>query len=193
MRLAMAAICLSGCLTPVPDTGIAGTSDEAEISGWSQECSSADSWHGEATVQGTSNGTVILDFWDTGSLEGWNEEHRLAATGDTTTTAATGSGGSGAGLVTQLFDVQLAHVETQTEVADSAPGTGTTWFGCGEADTFNLGALTYAVRVYDSSSKLADCVVFGQDPATIIAGVYTTTGGLPTHSAELSTCRTASF
>ena len=125
---------------------------------------------------GTSAVLNIVQF-DAGTYQ-WDEEHDLANSdhGDATALA-------------HAYDVwgeTLAHTDDLAGMgandtlfnSDDDPGDGT------------FGNLTYVVRVYDDTSALADCIIFGADVALVKAG-FTSNGAAPaplTNAAELASC-----
>jgi hypothetical protein len=177
-----------------------GDEDGIEVQSWRASCPAVDRWSATAEVRGPTTGVAVLDIIETGVVNGWNETHRMVVVSSVPITTTTGTGGTGATTVPtgpapvlETFDLELERALSPFEVDDPGDGTGHTLWGCGTADSFNLGTLTFALRVYGLDRALGDCVAFGQDPQVILDGTYSTTNGQPPDATELSSCRIATF
>ncbi len=165
---------LAACEQPSTDSGGTGGLPVAplRIRQYTAVCVDDATYSGELWASAATNGTALLNLWDTlaPSPTAHNEEHDLLTTG-------TGAFG-------EILAVTLTEVASLEDV-----GAGTTLFGCAIGEALALPtALTYAIRVYDPEGELAECGAFGHDPAVVAAGTYPTAGGLPSSPNELASC-----
>ncbi|MFT4626591.1 MAG: hypothetical protein ACI8PZ_005268 [Myxococcota bacterium] len=129
-------------------------------SAWSAGCVGPD-WLVQAVADGAL-GTVRANVWETDRADGRNEEHLVPLLTETVAE----------GLLTGGADPFL-------------PGSSTR-FICGDHDT--RGALTWAMRAYDLSGTLVDCVAWGHDPHGVKRSEYGTDQPV-TSQPELVGCR----
>ena len=153
------------------DTGTTIPAGGPEILGWDPACTDSETFEASANISGATDQFGLLNIWETGAPDAsaWNEEHDLVD-----------------------GNILLTQVSSAGDVGDNGDGTGTSLFGCGTGEQFDLDetTLTYAVRIYDVDGNFADCIAFGHEPSTVSGGTYTTIGGNPSAPAELEGCRT---
>ena len=155
---------------PVDVVSDVGAPGSPAILDWTGECTDEVTFFGLYTVGGKASPYAVLNLWETQAPvgQGWNEEHDAFKDGLT-----------------------LTRVSSPNDVGDDGAGTVGTLFGCAMTEPFDLSNLTYALRLYDAEGRLADCIVFGDSPATVTDGTYTTVGGAPSSPSELFNCRLA--
>lgn len=83
-------------------------------------------------------------------------------------------------------DTGARRLSLETGVPVSESGT-TTVFRCDDPDIL-FDTLTFAVRLYDQDGSLLDCLIWGDDPSTVIQGSRRRTTE-PSNAEELRTCR----
>lgn len=112
---------------------------------------------------------VLLNIYQTGVAEGWNEEHALPIG---TRTAATPT--------TPPFEEISNPLEHVDLPGDQVNGM-TTLF-----NNVDNGSLTYVLRIYSpDDSLLADCIAWGHNVAAVFAGAATSNNPV-TNPAEIS-------
>lgn len=124
---------------------------------------SGTTWRIEARTQGWTS-DVVVDMADTRSDPSQLEEHRVPS-------VSFGPGG-------YWDEVQL---DLQPAADPAVPGESTA-FDCDEqAET---GAMTYALRVFDSDGLMSDCWVWGHDPEVVLQGAFSSASA----AGELASC-----
>ncbi len=121
-------------------------------------------------------GDAYLNIFQTGVTDlanGWDEEHTIAST-----LAADGDENTPR---TDMLSLKIDHVDSTANVTNT-----TTAF-----NTDDLGGLTYALRVYDADSNLADCIAWGHDVSGMFAGQVPTNGAGHTNQSEISAANCA--
>lgn len=187
----------TGCeLPPLQDSADATDAAGTTLREFSGTCATSQRFEANATIAGVPLGRAILDLWDSGVTNGWNEEHSLAlgavSTEPIEATGAADTGPPGSRTLTPL-STALTNTFTQADVGDSAPGVGRTWLSCEQNAVFDLGLVTYALRAYDAEGELALCAAFGHDPQSVPDGIYSVVGGVPSNDRELATCVVGTF
>ncbi len=107
-------------------------------------CSGGD-WSYYAETLGWTNGDNLVNAWETGNQNGWNEEHGLPSVDF----APDGS-----------WDALEQVLWSGASVADFTPDTNTV-FMCGIHDIDPV--MTFAIRVYDIDGNFSDCAIFSSD------------------------------
>ena len=102
-------------------------------------------WVYAATTQGWTNGANIVNAWETGNDNGWNDEHPLLSD-------SFEEDGSADYLKTSL---------SSGAAVESWVGGTSTVFSCGTHDVDPV--MTYAVRVYDLDGNFTECAIFATD------------------------------
>ncbi len=102
-------------------------------------------WVYYAETLGWTDGNNIVNAWETGSENGWNDEHGLPSV-DFDPAGA--------------WDALEQSLEGGVAVADWTPDTSTV-FECGVHDIDPT--MSFAIRVYDIDGNYADCAVFDDD------------------------------
>ena len=126
--------------TTIP-TGYDGptTMDSIEVPG----CNKAGTaWVYQASTAGWTGGHNIVNAWETGALDGWNEEHTLPS--DTF------------GPLNSFDILKLSLAPGATEANFTVDFN--TAFECGIHDVQPV--MTYAIRVYNLNENYVDCAIF---------------------------------
>ncbi len=101
-----------------------------------------DSWVYQATTLGWTDCHTIVNAWETGNPDGWNEEHTMPS--------------DNFGPLNSFDVVRRTLAPGAANV--NFMGDFNTVFACGVHDTQPV--MTYAIRIYDMHREYVDCAIF---------------------------------
>lgn len=105
----------------------------------------AGKWRYYAETFGWTDGNNVVNAWETGNVDGINEEHPLPSIDYGPD---------------KEFDIIQVDLDAGIDPAAFSEGDNTV-FACGVHDVDNV--MTFAVRVYDLDHNLADCAIYSSD------------------------------